>query len=53
MGGDVGLQKNITGMNPDPAIHSSEFIIQPVCPSHAFLKTGNNGHDSKKHSLTV
>ncbi|KAH8345406.1 hypothetical protein KR067_010470, partial [Drosophila pandora] len=29
MGGDVGLQKNITGMNPDPAIHSSEFIIQP------------------------
>ncbi|KAH8242551.1 hypothetical protein KR026_001532, partial [Drosophila bipectinata] len=29
MGGDVGLKKNITGMNPDPAMHSSEFIIQP------------------------
>ncbi|KAH8389058.1 hypothetical protein KR200_001002, partial [Drosophila serrata] len=29
MNGDVGLQQNVTGMNPDPAKHSSVFVIQP------------------------
>ncbi|XP_002133269.1 scavenger receptor class B member 1 isoform X1 [Drosophila pseudoobscura] len=29
MNGDVGLQQNVTGMNPDPAQHSSAFVIQP------------------------
>ncbi|KAH8421209.1 hypothetical protein KR009_000156 [Drosophila setifemur] len=29
MDGNVELQKNISGMSPDPAKHSSEFVIQP------------------------
>ncbi|XP_037731854.1 scavenger receptor class B member 1 [Drosophila subpulchrella] len=29
MNGDLGLQQNITGVNPDPAKHSSAFVIQP------------------------
>ncbi|XP_070068807.1 scavenger receptor class B member 1 isoform X2 [Drosophila takahashii] len=29
MNGDLGLQQNITGINPDPAKHSSAFVIQP------------------------
>ncbi|XP_039501016.2 scavenger receptor class B member 1-like [Drosophila santomea] len=30
MNGDLGLQKNITGISPDPQKHSSTFVIQPV-----------------------
>ncbi|XP_043947113.1 scavenger receptor class B member 1 isoform X1 [Drosophila biarmipes] len=29
MNGDLGLQENITGVNPDPTKHSSAFVIQP------------------------
>ncbi|XP_070140391.1 scavenger receptor class B member 1 isoform X2 [Drosophila kikkawai] len=29
MNGDLGLQQNVTGMHPDPAKHSSVFVIQP------------------------
>uniref|UniRef100_A0A6P4FLL6 Uncharacterized protein LOC108052458 n=1 Tax=Drosophila rhopaloa TaxID=1041015 RepID=A0A6P4FLL6_DRORH len=29
MSGDLGLQQNVTGINPDPANHSSAFVIQP------------------------
>ncbi|KAI8037685.1 hypothetical protein M5D96_009490, partial [Drosophila gunungcola] len=29
MNGDLGLQKNVSGINPDPAKHSSAFVIQP------------------------
>jgi len=30
MNGDVGLVENVTGMEPDPAKHSTAFVIQPV-----------------------
>ncbi|XP_017067297.1 sensory neuron membrane protein 1-like isoform X2 [Drosophila eugracilis] len=29
MNGDLGLQQNITGLNPDQTKHSSAFVIQP------------------------
>ncbi|XP_051858573.1 scavenger receptor class B member 1 isoform X2 [Drosophila albomicans] len=29
MNGDVGLVENVTGMEPDPAKHSTAFVIQP------------------------
>jgi len=40
MNGDLGLQQNITGVNPDPEKHSSAFVIQPVCLSLSFDKFG-------------
>lgn len=30
MNGDIGLVENVTGMQPDPAKHSTAFVIQPV-----------------------
>ncbi|XP_030377493.1 scavenger receptor class B member 1 isoform X2 [Scaptodrosophila lebanonensis] len=53
MNGDVGLQENITGMQPDPEKHSSAFVIQPESglPLSLSVKVQINMHFKDLHSF--
>ncbi|XP_034474104.1 scavenger receptor class B member 1 [Drosophila innubila] len=52
MNGDVGLVENVTGMEPDPAKHSTAFVIQPESglPLSLSVKVQINMHFKDLHN---
>ncbi|XP_032595208.1 scavenger receptor class B member 1 isoform X2 [Drosophila grimshawi] len=52
MNGDAGLVENVTGMQPDPAKHSTAFVIQPESglPLSLSVKVQINMHFKDLHN---